>query len=90
MNSLTIVYTTLFVVSIFFLVINAVMQIKVKQIAQDTHTIVNSQRTMMLRAIALLSRRIAQENPSDEKAQEAASVAESEAQISEHARRVLI
>jgi len=90
MNSLTVVYVTLIACSIFFLVVNAVLQIRVKRIAESTHVIVNSQRTMMLRAIALLSRRVADENPADSKAQEAAQVAETDAEAADHHRRVTI
>ena len=56
MNSLTVIYISLISCSVFFLVVNAVLQIRVKQIAESTHTIVNNQRTMMLRSIALLTR----------------------------------
>ncbi len=90
MNSLTVVYTTLFVVSIFFLVINAVMQFRIKRVAESTHIIVNSQRTMLLRLVATLSRRIASENPQDPEAQQAAQLAESDAETSNHPRRVQI
>ncbi len=90
MNSLTVVYTTLFVVSIFFLSVNAVMQFKIKRVAESTHIIVNSQRTMLLRLVAALSRRIADENPEDPEAQQAAQLAESDAETSNHPRRVQI
>lgn len=74
--------------SIFFLIVNAVMQIKVKRIAEETHTIVNSQRTMLLRLVAALTRRIAYENPDDLKAQDAAFAAEKEADAADSPRRV--
>lgn len=44
-----------------------------------THKIVNSQRTVMLRMVAQLARRIADENPDDLKAQQAAQDAEQDA-----------
>ncbi len=90
MNSLTVVYVALISCSVFFLIVNAALQIKVKRIAESTHIIVNSQRTMMLRAIALLSRRVADENPSDGKAQEAAKVAETDAETADQYRRIPI
>jgi len=90
MNSLTVIYVSLIACSIFFLVVNAVLQIRVKRIAESTHVIVNSQRTMMLRAIALLSRRVAYENPDDVKAQEAAEAAEQDAKQADHHSRVTI
>ncbi len=79
MNSLTVVYVALIVCSIFFLIVNAVLQIRVKRIAESTHTIVNSQRTAMLRVIEALTGRIAEENPTDKSAQRAADVAKQEA-----------
>lgn len=45
---------------------------KIMDVAEATHIIVNSQRTMMLRLIASLTKRIALENPWDEDAQEQA------------------
>jgi len=45
---------------------------------------------MMLRAIALLSRRVAYENPDDVKAQEAAEAAEQDAKQADHHSRVTI
>lgn len=47
-----------------------------------THKIVNSQRTVMLRMVAALARRIATENPADTAAQRAAEAAEFDAQNS--------
>lgn len=87
MNSLITVFVALFIVQIWFLIVNSVMQIKVKRIAESTHVIVNSQRTMLLRLIAQLSKRIAEENPTDKDAQEAAGLAEHDAQLSDHPRR---
>jgi len=87
MNSLTVIYVSLIVCSIFFLVVNAVLQIRVKRIAESTHVIVNSQRTMLLRLIAALSLRIAEENPQDEKAQDAARSAKSDADSADYPRR---
>ena len=90
MNSLTVVYTTLFVVSIFFLVINAVMQIRIKSISESTHQIVNSQRSAMQRAIWILSKRIALEHPEDADAQEAEMAARQELELLDKPRRVQI
>jgi len=90
MNSLFMVLLALFVVQIWFLVLNSVLQIKVRRIAESTHIIVNSQRTMMLRVVAALSRRIADENPDDRKAQEAAEFAEQEAENASVPRRIPI
>ena len=45
-------------------------------VAHRTHTIVNSQRTLMLRALLALSRRVAIENPTDSDAQLAVAGAE--------------
>lgn len=90
MSSLTIIYIVLMSGSIFFLIVNAVLQIRVKRIAESTHVIVNSQRTMLLRLIATLSRRIADENPKDRNAQDAASHAEADAETSDHPRRIPI
>ncbi len=87
MNSLTVIYISLIGCSIFFLVVNAVLQIRVKQIAESTHTIVNSQRTMLLRIIAALSKRIAIENPTDKDAQDASKVASEDAEAADHPRR---
>ena len=89
MNSLTVVYVSLISCAIFFLLVNAVLQIKVKRIAESTHVIVNSQRTMLLRLIAALTKRIAQQNPTDLEAQEAAEIAERDAEAADHPRRVL-
>ena len=80
MNSLTVIYISLIAASVFFLVVNAVMQIKVKRIAESTHTIVNSQRSKMIRLIGFLARRIADENPNDVNAQREAAEAEKEVQ----------
>ncbi len=84
MNSLTVVYVALIACSIFFLAVNAVLQIRVKRIAEDTHTIVNSQRTAMLRLIAHLTGRIAEENPKDKKAQEAARMAQKDSESADN------
>ncbi len=90
MNSIFIVLIVLFIVQVWFLIVNSVLQIRVKKIAESTHIIVNSQRTMLLRLIATLSRRIAEENPEDEKAQSAAGFAEDDAISADHPRRELI
>jgi hypothetical protein len=51
---------------------------RIKQTGEATHKIVNNQRTVMLRLVAALSRRVADDNPSDAAAQEAARLAESD------------
>jgi pyruvate-formate lyase-activating enzyme len=56
-----------------------------KKVADTTHTIVNNQRTVMLRFIAELTHRIAKENPKDNQAQEAASLAKEEAKNASNA-----
>lgn len=48
------------------------------EVTEQTHKIVNSQRTIMLRMVASLARRIAKENPTDKAAQVAAEQAESD------------
>jgi hypothetical protein len=48
-------------------------------VTESTHVIVNSQRSVMLRLVASLSRRIADENPGDIMAQRAADGADSHA-----------
>ena len=90
MNSLTVIYVSLISCAIFFLLVNAVLQIRVKRIAESTHIIVNSQRTMLLRLIASLTKRIAQQNPSDLEAQEAAEAAHQDAEAADHPRRIPI
>jgi len=87
MNSLTIIYVSLISASVFFLMVNAVMQIKVKRIAESTHTIVNSQRSKMIRLIGLLARRIANDNPSDADAQREAEEAERDVKELDQLRR---
>lgn len=52
---------------------------KIKNTGEATHKIVNSQRSVMLRLVAALSRRIAVENPRDVAAQDAANAAEQDA-----------
>lgn len=39
--------------------------LRVEKVASDTHTIVNSQRTIMLRALHVLTTRVSKENPTD-------------------------
>ena len=75
------------VVMIFGQLWTLIGQRRMRQLAESTHIIVNSQRSMMLRAIALLSRRIAEENPKDKKAQAAALAAEQESVLAEKPRR---
>ena len=87
MNSLTVIYISLIAASVFFLVVNAVMQIKVKRIAESTHTIVNSQRSKMIRLIGFLTQRIAAENPSDADAQREAAEAKKEVDELDQLRR---
>jgi hypothetical protein len=50
-----------------------------KKTADGTHIIVNNQRTVMLRLIAQMAKRIAIENPSDPEAQTHAKAAQEEA-----------
>ena len=90
MNSVDVVYITLLAASIFFLVVIAALQIRIKRVSDSTHIIVNSQRTMMLQQIALLTRTIADFRPKDEKAQDAAKLAEQNAASAMDHRRVLI
>lgn len=87
MNSGTIVITTSFIAIIWFLGVIVVMQMKVKRIAESTHVIVNSQRTMLLRVVADLTRQLADLNPTSQKARDAADVAQRDAEASEHPRR---
>jgi len=87
MNSLTIIYVSLISCSIFFLAVNAALQIRVKRIAESTHTIVNSQRSKMIRLIAILTRRIAKENPQDDEAQREAMEAEQDVMELDQPRR---
>jgi hypothetical protein len=49
---------------------------RIEQVGVQTHIIVNSQRSVMLRTLAALARRIASENPNDEAALRAADAAE--------------
>ena len=51
----------------------------IQKTTDNTHTIVNSQRTTMLRMVAVLARRVAKENPDDDAAQRAADEAENDA-----------
>jgi hypothetical protein len=51
----------------------------IQKTAESTHTIVNSQRTVILKVVAVLARRVANENPADIAAQIAADEAEKEA-----------
>ena len=52
---------------------------EIKKTTDETHVIVNNQRTVMLRLIASLASRIASDNPSDLAAQAAAAAAMTEA-----------
>ncbi len=87
MISIITVLVVLFIVQVYFQIVNALEQGKIRRVAESTHVIVNSQRTMLLRLIAALSRRIADENPNDEKAEDAAVFAEQEAERSDYPRR---
>lgn len=51
--------------------------------SKATHKLVNSQRTVMLRLIVSLARRIAQENPNDQEAQRALLDAEHNLRVAE-------
>lgn len=55
----------------------------IADMSDSTHRIINSQRTVMLRMIAAMARRIADENPTDVKAQKAAEAAERDANAAE-------
>jgi hypothetical protein len=66
----------LLVLVVFGLCIEICINIYNAHVAKQTHQIVNSQRSTMLRIIASLSRRIANENPKDERAQSDARSAE--------------
>ncbi len=46
------------------------------RLARSTHTIVNNERSVMLRTISNLSARVAKDNPLDEQAQRAAFIAQ--------------
>ena len=52
----------------------------IKSVTDETHVIVNNQRTVMLRLIASLASRIAADNPTDVAAQAAAAAAVDEAE----------
>jgi hypothetical protein len=56
-----------------------------RRIGEATHAIVNSQRTLMLRALHVLTIPIARENPNDTDAQEAADKAGRDLQDAERA-----
>ncbi len=90
MNSIITVFVVLFLVQVYFLIVNAVTQNRIKEVSESTHQIVNSQRSAMQTAIALLSRRIADENPKDQRAQVAAERAEKELEMLDKPRRVAI
>ncbi len=87
MGSGTIVLVSSLVAIMWFMGVIMVMQMKVKRIAESTHVIVNSQRTMLLRLIAQLTGRIAEENPTDAQAQNDARIASQDAEDSELPRR---
>ncbi len=76
-----------FATSVLYGVFSLRNQSRIRDLSESTHHIVNSQRSLMLRTIALLSRRIADENPSDKKAQKAAKEAEQDAIDSGSERR---
>ncbi len=73
-----------------FLILGAIWLEKIKRLAVATHQIVNSQRSAMQTAIWLLSKRIADENPKDRMAQEAATRAKQELEMLDKPRRVAI
>jgi hypothetical protein len=64
-------------------VVNAIITHRIARrlvtVAEATHTLVNSQNSIMRRLVASLSRRIATQNPQDEAAQLAAISAEEDA-----------
>ncbi len=73
-----------------FLLFGAMWLEKIRQLAIATHLIVNSQRSAMQTAIWLLSQRIADENPKDKMAQDAAHRAKQELEMLDKPRRVMI
>ncbi len=73
-----------------FLIFGAFWLERIRQLAIATHLIVNSQRSAMQTAIWLLSQRIADENPKDKMAQEAASRAKQELEMLDKPRRIAI
>ncbi len=73
-----------------FMLFGAFWLERIRQLAISTHLIVNSQRSAMQTAIWLLSQRIADENPKDRMAQEAASRAKQELEMLDKPRRVMI
>lgn len=90
MNSVLTVLVVLFVVQVWFLIVNALAQSKIRQISESTHQIVNSQRSAMQTAIWLLSKRIAEENPEDKMAQDAADRASRDLEMLDKPRRAAI
>lgn len=58
---------------------------RVAAVAESTHTLCNSQRTLMLRALNVLTARIARENPADQDAQLAAEKAARDLEDAERA-----
>ena len=62
-----------------FMVLGAFWLEKIRKLAVSTHIIVNNERSVMLRTIALQAARIAKDNPQDVPAQRAAIDTQSEA-----------
>ena len=83
-SSLTIILIGFVGVQVYFLVSNAISQAKLKAIALSTHTIVNNERSVMLRTIANQAARIAKDNPQDVAAQRSAIDTKKEADKSSH------
>jgi len=54
------------------------MLVRINAVGERTHALVNSQRTIQLRLIARLTRRVADDNPHDQDAQVAAETAQTE------------
>ncbi len=72
------------------MILMAVWQDKIRRLAIETHLIVNSQRSAMQTAIYLLSKRIAEEHPTDEMAQKALERAQFELEMLDKPRRATI
>ncbi len=89
-QSFSILFFGFVVVFGVFLVIGAIWLEKIMRVAIATHQIVNSQRSAMQTAIWLLSQRIADENPKDKMAQDAAERAKQELEMLDKPRRVMI
>ncbi len=88
--SLTIILSSFVLVFGVFMVLGAIWLTKIMRIVVITHQIVNSQRSAMQTSIWLLSKRVADDNPKDHMAQEAAIRARQEVEMLDKPRRVAI